>query len=82
MVGLPNAETDHPNGSARAITGRERGAVALAFCVTAARGVLDILHGEIVDMNGPPIACGTSYDPVAFGGKALTSLNMDGNFPV
>jgi hypothetical protein len=60
----------------------ERGAMALAFCVTAARRVLAILCGEIVDMNRPPITYGSSYHPVAIYGKSLTGLNMHRKFPV
>jgi hypothetical protein len=51
-------------------------------CVTAARRVLATLGGEIVDMNGPPIACGTSYHPIAICGNTLGGLNVDRNFPV
>src|ERR1700739_775748 len=63
---LPSPEQNYSNGGPLAQQRcRERGAMALAFRVTAARRVLAILCGEIVDMNRPSITYGSSYHPVA-----------------
>ena len=56
--------------------------MALAFCVTAAHRVLALLCGEIMDMNGPTIACGSSGHRISVYGNALVGMDNHWNFSV
>jgi hypothetical protein len=56
--------------------------VPLAFRVTAAHRELALLYGEIMHMNGPTIACGSSGHRVSVYGNALVGMDNHWNFPV
>ena len=80
---FPSPYQNYSNGGALAQQRRrKRGTMALAFCVAAAHRVLAVLCGEIMDMNRPTIACGSSNHPVSVCGKALAGMDSHRNFPV
>ena len=61
---------------------RKRGPMALAFRVPAAYRVLAVLCGEVMDMNCPTIACGSSNHRVSVCGNSLAGMASRRNFPV
>src|SRR6266481_9145131 len=80
---LPPPDQNCSNGGAPAQQRcRERGAMALAFCESAAHPVLALLYSEIMDMNGPTIACGSSVHRVSVYEKTPVRIDKHWNFPV
>src|SRR5882672_8598494 len=80
---LPPPDQNCSNGDAPAQQRcRERGAMALAFCESAAHPVLALLYSEIMDMNGPTIACGSSVHRVSVYEKTPVRMDIHWNFPV
>ena len=80
---LPSPDQNYSYGGTLAQQRRrKRGTMALAFCVAAAHRVFAVLCGEIMDMNRPTVACGSSHHPVSVCGKALAGMDSHRNCPV